>query len=146
MPTNTKVAPIVLGVGAAALVGLGIYFWTKKPEGYDPGDILKPDFSFQHRGSGGDFILRIALGYHRFEVGKISWFDEEEGLGWDFATNLELHDELTLLLYKDLECPIPAGAKPYVYDGMGSIRTPDMPPEEYLERIIADKVTRIREE
>lgn len=126
-----------VGIGVAT-VGLGVYFWTKKPPGVSPGGVVRARFKFDYLGEGGTYVIQLRLGYHRLP----GWFDPEEGLLW--YKEIELPEPGTY--EDDLECVIPDGAPARTYDAEGSIRTPDIPPEDRLLRVFIDKAVTVREE
>lgn len=127
-----------LGAGAAA-IGLGVYFWTKKPPGVSPGERIRAHFIFDYLGVGGDYVLLVRFGYHRLA----NWFDPEEGMDrYMLDVGLPGPDAYDF----DVDCAIPGGAPARSYDAEGSILTPEMVPgHDWILRVFTDKAITVRE-
>ena len=127
-----------VGVGVAA-VGFGLYFYTKKPPGVYPRDIIRAHFKFDYLGDGGDYVLLVRFGWR-----GVFGFDPEEGMDkYMLAVSLPEPDTYEF----DIDCEIPMGAKPSTYDAEGSILTPEMVPgQDWIKRVFADKVIVVKEE
>lgn len=136
-PQNDRTT-LIVGAGAVAMAGLGIYLWMRKPPGVSPGEKVIAHFKFDYLGDGGLYTIQMRLGYHRLA----NWFDPEEGLLWYYDINLVEPDTYEF----DLACLIPDGTPARTYDAEASIRTPDMPPEDRLIRVFKDKAVTVRKE
>ncbi len=127
------IVPIVaLGVGGVA-VAAGLYFYTKKEKGVDPGDVITAMFAFDYHGDGGTYVLQVGLGHLRFGI-----FDNVEGLR--FRTEVDLpKPEVKPDHYEYLiNIEIPIGTDSGTYDAEAIIRTPAMD--------LDDKIVRVRTE
>lgn len=128
-----------VGMGAVA-VGLGLYFYMKKPPGVSPGEVVRAHFAFDYLGEGGDYVLLIRFGYHRLP----EWFDPEEGLD-RYMLDVSLPGPDTYEF--DVDCVIPDGTPARTYDAEGSILTPEMEPgQDWILRVFTDKAITVREE
>ena len=108
--------PIAAVGGGAAAVGLGLYFFMKKPPGVSPGNTFTAQFTFYYSGEGGSYILQVYLG-HLYTLGV---FDHVEGLDWH--PQVDLPEPGT---YKfDVDCDLPVGTEPDTYDAEAGIREP----------------------
>lgn len=111
-----------IGVGAAAL-GVGIYFWTRKPPVLGAGDKVDCHFVFNHAGPGGEFPFRVTMG-HTLKVGPIEIFEEMEETRQELVAPVEPSEEFdtkeALVTYQ-----IPEVLSPDKYDIEASVRYPD---------------------
>lgn len=137
--SDTKAAPVILGIGAAGLMGLGVYLFMKKPPGVSPGEGITAHFKFDYIGEADkDYEIQLRLGYHRLA----NWFDLEEGLVWQKGIHLPIPEAYEF----DLKCIIPDGTPARTYDAEGAIRVPGMSPGDYLIRVFQDKAVTVRKE
>ncbi len=134
------IVPLVaLGVGGVA-VAAGLYFFTKKPTGVDPGAGLTALFSFDYLGEGGTYVLQIGLGHLRFGI-----FDNVDGLRFRIEVELPKpevkprHWEFTLGIV------LPMGTEPGTYDAEALIRTPGMDVDDYIVRTRTEGAVVVRE-
>jgi len=127
-----------VGLGGAALAA-GLYFFTKKPPGVEPGGEVQAHFKFDYLGEGGDYVLLVRFGYHR----AAGWFDPEEGLdNFTLPVTLPGPD-----IYEfDVDCILPDGTPARTYDAEGSILTPEMElGQDWILRVFKDKAITVRE-
>lgn len=127
MPAKTeedKVAPIILGLSAVGLIGLGLYFWTRKPPSVQPGAKMLATFKYMHKGISGNYYFRIQLGEIRPYLPPFPHFDEVEGLEWKIMEIIKSHIEWTPCT-TEISFQIPEWIVPKRYDAEGSIRTLD---------------------
>lgn len=139
---NDRVVPLVLGAGAVGLVGLGLYFWLKKPPGISPGDTIVAQFNFNYHRIGGDYILLTRFGWYKPWYLPLG-FDEEETLGHHIlAISLTKPDS-----YKyNYNITIPDAARPGTYDVEGAILRPGMEPgKDWIIRAYQKEVINVRE-
>ena len=127
--------PAAVVVGTVG-IGAGLYFYTKKPKGLDPGDILLARFNFVYLGDVTRVVIQVSLG--SIVIGNV--FNHIEGLTWSREIDLPGPDEYS----EDLECPLPEATKARVYDTEALIRRPDMAPFTYLVKDVGKAVIRVR--
>lgn len=124
------ILPVVaVGVGGVALAA-GLYLYTKKPKGVDPGDVVTALFVFDYHGEGGIYVLQVGLGHLRF-----GFFDNVDGLRFRIEVNLP-EPEVKPQHYEFLiDMELPVGTDPGTYDAEAIIRTPDMDVDDYIVRV-----------
>jgi len=150
MPSQTEKkdwAPLAaLGIGAVG-IGMGVYFFMKKPKGVDPGDIVIALVTFDYSGKGGNYIVDVSLG-KLYSVGPIQIFDHIEGLTWDLPLELPAPEEEFQSFEFEVECKLPEAIAPKTYDGEVLLRTPDMEQFTYLPdaRAWAKAAIKVRKE
>jgi len=135
---KVDVVPVLaVGLGAAAL-GLGLYFYTKKPAGVEPGGTIRCHFKFDYLGEGGTYVLQVSLGHVRVVE---PWFDHIAGL--TKGKEIELLGPDTY--EEDLDFDIPIGTTPATYDAEALIRTPEMDWLDYLIKKVTKGAITVRE-
>lgn len=141
-PKKDWVPVAAVGVGAAA-IGLGVYFWTRKPPGVSPGEVVRAHFKFDYLGEGGNYVLLVRFGYYQPPYMPFG-FDEEEKMG-HHTLEITLPEPLTYEF--NLDCVIPDGAPARTYDAEGSILTPEMEPgKDWIIRVFKKGAVTVREE
>ena len=135
------VVPTAIVLGGTGIIA-GLYFYTKKPPGIDPGDKIRAHFTFDYLGDGGAYILLVRFGNHRIST-LFDWFDPVGGLEFTRSVNLSGPDSYEF----DVDCVLPDGTPARTYDAEGSVLTPDMQPgEDYLLRVFKDKAITVRKD
>jgi len=114
--------PAAIAMGVAG-VGLGLYFFTKKPEGVDPGDTVLARFKFGYVGSGGLYTFQVWFGAEVLG----GWFNHVIG---PFLSEAPLDEPGPYEI--DVECLIPMGTGAQKYDAESLIRIPGMGEFDYL--------------
>ncbi len=129
------VPAVAIAAGAVGLAA-GIYFYTKKPRGVDPGDVVVAHFKFDYNGTGGAYVLQVSFG--RLLIGE--FFDHIEGMTWE--TTVALPEPSTYEF--NLECPLPQAAETRTYDAEALIRTPMMGRFDYLVKALTKSAIAVR--
>ena len=134
--------PTAVVLGGAG-IAVGLYFYTKKPSGVDPGDTIRARFVFDYLGSGGSYLLLVRFGTYRVILG-VDWFDPVGGLDrFTRTVNLPGPDSYQF----DLSCRIPAGTSAGTYDAEGSVLSPDMSPGlDWIIRHFTKQAINVRKE
>jgi hypothetical protein len=129
-----------VGIGGAAL-GAGLYFFTRKPAGLDPGDNVKCNFSFDYSSPYPDetriYVLQVYFG------DKIvgGFFNRSFGDILEVELTESDHYEFDLITH------IPEGAQTKKnYDAEALIRTPEMDEDSYFVKVIKEKAIYVREQ
>lgn len=126
---------IVLGGGALAL---GLYFYTKKPPGVSPADIIRARFTFDYLGGGGTYVIQVSFG----RIYPFGIFDHVQGLTWEREIELPGPDKYV----EDLDCELAMAIEPGSYDAEALIRTPEMDPFQYIIKFLTQEAINVREE
>ena len=129
------VPAVAVGVGAVG-IGAGIYLFTRKPKGVDPGDTLLARFVFNYRGEGGTFIIQVSLG----NILLGGWFDHIDGLTWTREIALPESGAYE----EDLECPLPAALTAQKFDAEATIRSTGMDWLDYIVKVVAKDAVEVR--
>jgi len=134
------VVPVAL-VGGGAALGVGLWFYMKKPQGIDQGDDAVAKFKFHYEGASGQYILQVSLGHVR-DIG-VQLFDHIEGLTWTKEVELPESGEYEFTIPMDL----PAAITPGIYDGEALIRLPGSDWLDYVTggKLVTKSVITIRE-
>ena len=133
--------PAAMGLGGAGIVA-GLYFYTKKPAGFDVGDSVRCRFTFKYEGQPG-IVTRVIQLFFGDRISTLiipDWFDRYWG------------DEIEVVLdgpgsYEfDLVVVIPSYATTnQKYDAEALIRFPGAEIRgEYLAKIIQDDAIYVR--
>ncbi len=128
--------PIVaVGTGVVG-VGIGLYLYLRKPAGFKAGSVVKAHYTFDYLGSGGTYVIQTSFGH---VVIVSPWFDHI----FTFTQEIELpsSDSYTF----DLDCKIPVGTSPGVYDAESLIRTPEMGQFDYLIKVVTQSAIKVIE-
>lgn len=129
----------VVAVGAGVVgAGVGLYLFLKKPAGWKPGSVIKAHYTFDYLGSGGTYVIQTSFG-HVIIVSP--WFNHIEGLIFTQEIELPSPDSYTF----DLDCKLPIGTSPGVYDAESLIRTPEMDQFNYLIKVVTQSAIRVTE-
>lgn len=128
---------VAIGIGAVG-VAAGIYFYTRKPSGVSPGETIRARFVFDYYGEGGKYILQVSLGKVLIME---PWFDHVEGLTWEEEVELPAPDHYQI----DMECKLPAAVAEGGYDAEAGIRALGSHWLDFIEKVYAKGVVKVRE-
>ncbi|MDD4985401.1 MAG: hypothetical protein PHQ43_06380 [Dehalococcoidales bacterium] len=126
-------------VGGTIAIGAGLYFYTRKPKGVDPGGKLTAVVSFDYFGQGGTYVVQVALGHLRFGI-----FDNIEGLRFSTEIALPAPSPKPERHQVTIELTLPEGMDDGTYDAEALIRYPYMDIDEYIIRIRTESAVIVR--
>lgn len=141
---DRDLTPAIAAIGGGIAIAAGIYFFTRKPKGVDPGDSVVAVFKFNYSGDGGDYVLQVGLGKI---VGLLVWdaFDNVDGLRFPETIYLPPTDGIPTPQEFELEFTIPEGTEAKTYDAEALIRTPTMDVDDYIIRTRMEGALVVRE-
>jgi hypothetical protein len=112
------VTPVAV-IGGGTALAVGAYFMLKGKKTVKPGDKLKVTFKFEYRGSGGAYLLRVALGNT-----VAMFFSEEESARIEYPISLGASpDWVKITQVVDYEVPSALGEN--THDAEFSLRYTD---------------------